>query len=77
MISTVPIRTALRRGAEGCMNVPAVNGSVLQIMPWPTFGQMSDDDIAAVYEYLRAIPCISHKGYPSLPSILYQNCPGQ
>lgn len=62
-------------GAEGCINVPAVNGSVLQIMPWPTFGGMSDKDIAAIYEYLRAIPCISHKGDPGLPSILYQNCP--
>jgi len=62
-------------GAEGCINVPAINGSVLQIMPWPTFAKMSDDDIAAIYEYLRAIPCISHQGDPGLPSILYQNCP--
>lgn len=62
-------------GAEGCINVPAINGSVLQIMPWPTFANMSDNDIAAIYEYLRAIPCISHKGDPGLPSILYQNCP--
>jgi hypothetical protein len=62
-------------GAEGCINVPAINGLVLQIMPWPTFAKMSDDDIAAIYEYLKAIPCISHKGDPGLPSILYQNCP--
>lgn len=62
-------------GAEGCINVPAVNGSILQIMPWPTFGRMSDNDIAAIYEYLKAIPCISHSGDPGLPSILYQNCP--
>lgn len=61
-------------GAEGCIDLPGVNGSLLQIMPWPTFGRMSDNDIAAIYEYLKAIPCISHSGDPGLPSILYQNC---
>ena len=46
-------------------------------------GQMSEDDLKATYEYLSAIPCISHqnapvplpKGTPPLPSILYQTCP--
>jgi hypothetical protein len=26
-------------------------------MPWPVYGQMSDNDLEAVYEYLSAIPC--------------------
>ncbi len=30
--------------------------AILQIMPWPVFGNMTDDDLRAVYEYLRAIP---------------------
>ena len=31
---------------------------LLQIMPWPVYGKMSDRDIQAIYEYLKAIPCI-------------------
>jgi hypothetical protein len=29
---------------------------ILQVMPWPVFGNMTDDDLRAVYEYLQAIP---------------------
>jgi hypothetical protein len=25
-------------------------------MPWPVYGKMSDCDIKAIYEYLKAIP---------------------
>jgi hypothetical protein len=31
---------------------------LLQVMPWPVFGKKSDRDVKAVYEYLRAIPCV-------------------
>ncbi len=72
-------------GAEGCILGPPVtpiNGNVLQIMPWPTFSHMSDNDLEAIYEYLSAIPCIPHPGpvplplgTPPLPSIIFQNCP--
>jgi hypothetical protein len=31
-------------------------GSVLQVMPWPFFRHMTDGDLKAIYEYLRAIP---------------------
>jgi len=31
-------------------------GPLLQVMPWPTFRKMTDRDLAAIYEYLRAIP---------------------
>jgi hypothetical protein len=27
-------------------------------MPWPTFQNMTDRDIRAIYEYLSAIPCL-------------------
>jgi uncharacterized protein (TIGR03437 family) len=70
-------------GAEGCIaGLPqtTLDGSLLQIMPWPTFSRMQDSDLAAIYEYLKAIPCISHNGTPPqsppLPSIVFQNCPG-
>jgi hypothetical protein len=28
----------------------------LQVMPWPAFGKKTDRDLAAIYEYLSAIP---------------------
>jgi mono/diheme cytochrome c family protein len=31
-------------------------GQLLQVMPWPTYQDMSDHDMRAIYEYLRAIP---------------------
>lgn len=31
-------------------------GTIIQVMPWPIFGMMSEHDLDAVYEYLRAIP---------------------
>jgi hypothetical protein len=32
---------------------------ILQVMPWPVYGKMSDRELAAIYEYLRAIPVIN------------------
>ena len=40
-------------------------GPFLQVMPWPTFQEMDDIDLRAIYEYLSAIPCI--EGDPGLP----------
>jgi hypothetical protein len=39
-------------------NIP--DGNLLQVMPWPTFSNMSDHDIEAIYDYLSAIPCIDN-----------------
>jgi len=36
---------------------PPFNGALLQVMPWPTFQNMNDHDLRAIYEYLSAIPC--------------------
>jgi len=44
-------KDALRAGHD-----PDVPGSLLQAMPWPFFGMMSDYDLNAVYEYLKAVP---------------------
>jgi hypothetical protein len=30
-------------------------GSLLQVMPWPVFGKKVDQDLKAIYEYLRSI----------------------
>jgi hypothetical protein len=28
-------------------------------MPWPVYGKMTDRELEAIYEYLRAIPMIN------------------
>ena len=40
-------------------------GPYLQVMPWPNFQEMTENDLRAIYEYLSAIPCI--EGDPGLP----------
>jgi hypothetical protein len=39
----------LRTGREA-------DGDILQVMPWPIYKNMTDRDLRAMYEYLRAIP---------------------
>ena len=34
-------------------------GPLLQVMPWPTYRNMTDRELRAIYEYLRAIPPVS------------------
>ena len=50
-----------------CVPLP-FDGSLLQIMPWPAFQDMTDHDLRAIYEYLSTIPCIDTKvdGQPQL-----------
>jgi hypothetical protein len=31
-------------------------GPLLQVMPWPVYQSMTDQDLRAIYEYLSAIP---------------------
>jgi hypothetical protein len=38
--------------------IPPFDGDLLQIMPWPGLKDLSDHDIRAIYEYLKAVPCI-------------------
>jgi hypothetical protein len=35
---------------------PAEHGRLLQVMPWPVYQNMTDQDLRAIYEYLRSIP---------------------
>jgi hypothetical protein len=50
---------------------PPVNGNLLQVMPWPSYHDMTDHDLRAIYEYLSAIPCIAG---PPAPSPLHNDC---
>jgi len=53
-------------GAPNGTCIPApFNGSLLQIMPWPTDSNMTDDDLTAIYTYLSAVPCV--EGGPGEP----------
>lgn len=54
----------------GCIPAP-FDGSKLQIMPWPIYQNMMDNDLRAIYEYLSAIPCIAG---PPKPSPLHHDC---
>ena len=35
---------------------------IIQVMPWPVYGKMTDRDLRAIYEYLRSIPSIDTGG---------------
>jgi len=39
-------------------------GMYLQIMPWPVYQNLTDNDLRSIYEYLSAIPCV--EGDPGL-----------
>jgi hypothetical protein len=43
-------------------HVPSEENDLLQVMPWPIFRNMTNRELAAIYEYLRAIPCIGSAG---------------
>jgi len=34
---------------------------MLPFMPWPTYASWSDDDLHAVWLYLRSVPTVSHE----------------
>jgi hypothetical protein len=38
--------------------VPSEENDLLQVMPWPWFKDMTEYELTAMYEYLRAVPCI-------------------
>jgi hypothetical protein len=54
-----------------CLPAP-IRGDLLQIMPWPSFQNMSDRDLTAIYTYLSAIPCIAGPTDPTDP--LHNDC---
>jgi hypothetical protein len=57
-------KSILRTGIDPDQAHPQF-GPYLQVMPWPTFQNMTDRDLRAIYEYLSAIPCL--EGDPGLP----------
>ena len=47
----------MREGTDIRMRHPEIS-PLLQVMPWPVYGKMSDRELQAIYEFLRAIPCV-------------------
>jgi len=41
-----------------------VDGDLLQVMPWPTFRNMTDQQLLAIWTYLSAIPCNANSSSP-------------
>jgi hypothetical protein len=39
-------------------------GDILQVMPWPVLGNKTEQDLTAMYEYLRAIPSLPDNPRP-------------
>lgn len=65
--------------ALGICVPPPVDGSKLQVMPWPLFHNMTDHQIEAIYEYLSTIPCIDNNFSPppaGAPNELRNDCSG-
>ena len=54
----------MRTGVDPDQAHPGL-GPFLQVMPWPAYRNMTDRDLRAIYEYLRAIPCV--EGNPGIP----------
>ncbi len=50
-LTRTAFKNLLRTGHD-----PDVTGRILQVMPWPIFGLMSDYDLNAIYAYLTSIP---------------------
>jgi hypothetical protein len=46
---------------------PPFDGSLLQIMPWPSYHHMTAGDLWAVYEYLSTLPCVESSPDPANP----------
>jgi hypothetical protein len=43
---------------------PSSSHDLLQIMPWPDYRKLTENDLRAIYEYLKALPCVN--GGPGL-----------
>ena len=50
------IRNGTNDDFDPSMPVVPPNLPLLQVMPWPVYQSMTNRDLQAIYEYLRAIP---------------------
>lgn len=55
-------RTLMQTGVN-----PRRPGAILQVMPWPVYGEMTNRDLRAVYTFLSAIPSLPSPPRPPCP----------
>jgi hypothetical protein len=48
------------------------DGNLLQVMPWPDLRHITEHQLRAIYEYLKAIPCVPGPADPTSP--LHNDC---
>ena len=53
----------MHKGTDFDLEHPQIS-PLLQVMPWPVFGDMTDRDLRAIYEYLSAIPSLKNNPNP-------------
>jgi hypothetical protein len=58
-------KNVLRTGQDPDERGPNGLPRIQQVMPWPVIGKMTDLDLRAMYEYLRAIPALPDNPSPS------------
>jgi len=54
-------QNAMQKGVDYDMAHPQL-GSMLQVMPWPSFSHMDTAQVRAIYEYLSTIPSVKVAG---------------
>jgi len=50
-------RKTMRKGTDFKERHPEIS-PLLQVMPWPVYGKMSNAELRAIYEFLKAIPSL-------------------
>jgi hypothetical protein len=61
---------AMRTGQVGARDLSAV-------MPWISFRNMTDDDLKAIFAYLRTLKPVHHRVDNALPPTAYKICQGK
>ena len=54
-LSESQFKEVLKTGRDFKLRHPQIS-PLLQVMPWPVYGNMTDKDMEAIYEYLSSIP---------------------
>src|SRR5690606_30097486 len=49
------------RYRDGSLHVPVAPGAVNTIMPWANYAGMTDEDLRAIYAYLRTLPPVANR----------------
>jgi hypothetical protein len=60
-------REVPRKGTDFKNRHPEIS-PLLQVMPWPVYGNMSNLELRAIYEFLRAIPSLPTTQPPPPPA---------